>query len=307
MTVLSPKNPNQSLNPLFNTFVTNCIHTLQRGITDKEKEFIKLAYRINTISGIPFSYVDFLHIVNDVYFRQIIHNLKPIIIMKHKGRPSYYCLKGIYLDEKLTEEYTVLPVEQRLFATFDILLSTIKHQPPAIHDIRIKTTTCELYEELIRLGHKPNKQNKIITLSLGDLTPFIDTKVSVHSTGTLVVILGCTYHPIPYSSKGFTTLISHLGSVRTFLELTCNRIFQVEPIMNWKFKLFDFNKDSLRYDFPSNDYSVHAVFDHIQVYNKKMLDGSTVIRAEKQIVPNTTICEEVDKIEFRRASELMEF
>ncbi len=36
-----------------------------------------------------------------------------------------------------------------------------------------------------------------------------------------------------------------------------------------------------------------------------MLDGSTVIRAEKQIVPNTTIAEELDKIEFRQASELM--
>ena len=299
------KNPNQSLNPPFNAFVTDCTNTLQRSVTNKELELIRIAYQINVISGIPFSYLDFAPKIDSGYFRVIINKLKPIVITKRKGRPAYYQLKGLCLDEKLTEEYTALPVDQRLFANLDILLSMTKHQPPAMHDIRIKTTTCGLYEKLLQLGYEPNKQNKIITLSLGKLIPLIDTKVNVHSTDTLVVILGCTYHPIPYSSKGFITLISHLGSVRTFLELTCKRTFQVEPIMNWKFKLFDFNKDSVRYNFPSNDYTVHVVFDHVQVYNKKMLGGSTVIRTEKQIVLDTTISEEVDKAEFRRASELI--
>jgi len=267
--------------------------------------FIRIAYRINVISGIPFSYFDFLPKISNNYFRKIKHDLKPIIIQKVKGKLSYCQLKGLYLDEKLTEEYTALPVNQRLFANLDILLAMVKHQPPAIHDIRIHATTSGLYEMLIQLGYKPNKQNKIITLSLGELTPLIDTKVNVHSTGTVAVILGCTHHPIPYSTSGFITLISHLGSVRSFLEFTCNSTFQVEPIMNWKFKLFDFNRDSIRYTFPTNEYTLHVVFDHVQVYNKKMLDGSTVIRAEKQIVPNTTIAEELDKIESRQASELM--
>ena len=300
-----PKNHNQSLNPTFNELLTNCTNVLHRSITNGERKLLGRAYAINVISGITFTHHDFQDILTDTYFRVIIHKLRPLIITKKKGIPCHYQIRGLYLDEKLTEEYTALPVDQRLFANLDILLAMVKHQPPAIHDIRIHATTSGLYERLIQLGHKPNKQNKIITLSLGELTPFIDTKVNVHSTGTVAVILGCTYHPIPYSTSGFTTLISHLGSVRTFLELTCKNVFQIEPIPNWRFKYFHFNKDSIEYNFPTNEYTLRAVFDHVQVYNKKMLDGSTVIRAEKQIVPNTTITEELDKIEFRQASELM--
>ena len=300
-----PKNHNRSLNPTFNEFLTNCTNVLHRSITNIERKLLRRAYVINVISGITFTHHDFKDILTDTYFRVIIHKLRPLIITKKKGIPCHYQIRGLYLDEKLTEEYTALPVDQRLFANLDILLAMVKHQPPAIHDIRIHATASGLYERLIQLGHKPNKQNKIITLSLGELTPLIDTKVNVHSTGTVAVILGCTYHPIPYSTSGFTTLISHLGSVRTFLELTCKNVFQMEPIPNWRFKYFHFNKDSIEYDFPTNEYTLHAVFDHIQVYNKKMLDRSTVIRAEKQIVPDTTITEELDKIESRQASELM--
>lgn len=300
-----PKNHNRSLNPTFNEFLTNCTNVLHRSITNRERKLLGRAYAINVISGITFTYHDFQDILTDTYFRVIIHKLRPLIITKKKGIPCHYQIRGLYLDEKLTEEYTALPVNQRLFANLDILLAMVKHQPPAIHDIRIHTTTSGLYKRLIQLGHKPNKQNKIITLSLGELTPLIDTKVNVHSTGTVAVILGCTYHPIPYSTSGFTTLISHLGSVRTFLELTCKNVFQIEPIPNWRFKYFHFNKDSIEYNFPTNEYTLHVVFDHVQVYNKKMLDGSIVIRVEKQIVPNTTIVEELDKIESRQASELM--
>ena len=300
-----PKNHNQSLNPTFNEFLTNCTNVLHRSITNRVRKLLGRAYAINVISGITFTSHDFQDILTDTYFRVIIHKLRPLIITKKKGIPCHYQIRGLYLDEKLTEEYTALPVNQRLFANLDILLAMVKHQPPAIHDIRIHATASGLYERLIQLGHKPNKKNKIITLSLGELTPLIDTKVNVHSTGTVAVILGCTYHPIPYSTSGFTTLISHLGSVRTFLELTCKNVFQIEPIPNWRFKYFHFNKDSIEYNFPTNEYTLHVVFDHVQVYNKKMLDGSIVIRVEKQIVPNTTIVEELDKIESRQASELM--
>ena len=50
-----PKNHNQSLNPPFNTFVTDCHNELQRRMGGTELEFIRTAYRINVISGIPAS------------------------------------------------------------------------------------------------------------------------------------------------------------------------------------------------------------------------------------------------------------
>jgi len=306
LTTPMPENPNLSLNPLFNAFVTDCCNTLRRNVTDTELEFIRIAYRINVISGIPFSYLDFTSKINHNYFRQIIHKLKPIIILKIKGKPKYYQLKGLYLDEKLTEKYTAMPIEQRMFTDFELILSMIKHEPPAIHDIRLDATTCGLYDKLIKLGHTPNKKNKIITLSYDQLTPNIETKVNVHTTGTILVILGCTYHPIPYSDDGFITLISHLGSVRTALGVECHSNFQIEPILNWRFKMFDFNKDGISYNFPTNDYTIHTVFAHVRIYKKRMLEGSTIFRLEKQVLPNTTISEELYKSDFRRASELID-
>ena len=299
-------NKNKDVNPFFNTFVTNCTNSLQRNITHKEIKFLKRAYEINVISGIPFCYYDFKDTLKSNHFRQIIHKLKPIIILKHKGKPTYYQLKGLYLHKKLTEKYTAIPINQRMFADFEIILSMVKHEPAAIHDIRIEATTSGLYDNLILLGHKPNSHNKIITLHFEGLTPNIDTKVNVHSTGTVLIILGCTYHPISYSDDGFITLFSHLGSVRTVLGVECHNNFQIEPVLNWRFKMFDFNKDSISYNFPTNDYTVHAVFDHVRIYKKKMRKGSTIFRLEKQVLPNTTLSEELHLSEFRRASELID-
>lgn len=299
-------NKNQNVNPSFNTFVTDCTNSLQRHINNTEKKFLKRAYQINTVSGIPFCFYDFKGIMKDNYFRQIIHKLEPIIIRRQKGKPVYFQLKGLYLDEPLTEKYTAMPINQRIFANFETMLSMVKHEPPAIHGIRIEATTSGLYDKLILLGRKPNSHNKTITLHYEELTLNIDTKVNVHSTGTVVIILGCTFHPIDYSDDGFITLLAHLGSVGTILGVECHNNFKIEPVINWRFKMFDFNKDSVFYDFPTNDYTVHAVFNHVRIYNKKMDKGSTVLRFEKQIRPNTTMSEELHKSEFRRASELID-
>ena len=80
----------------------------------------------------------------------------------------------------------------------------------------------------------------------------------------------------------------------------------MESVANWHFKYFEFNKDSIQYDFPTNDYTVHMVFDHVQIYNKKMLNKTSVIRTEEQCTPNTTILEELDNVEFVRASKLVQ-
>ena len=167
------------------------------------------------LNGTPFSYFDFQTLSSknsQVYFRQLIHKLKPIIETVQGGRPKYYKLKDLYLDKELTDRYTNVPINERIFSNLDILLSTIRHEMPQLHNIVFTFKTDGLYERLVELNYKINS-NKMIMIDNIQIHNRIDVKAQVYPTGTVVLHLACTYDPIDYTPDGFITMISLLGEV----------------------------------------------------------------------------------------------
>ncbi len=301
------QNRNQHLNPEFNAWLTHCVNVLQRRLTLKEKNFLKRCYNINVISGIPLIYDDFKEMWKSNYqgnFRAIKLKLSPLFEVVRKGKPTYYKLNGLYLDKELTDEYTGIPISERIFANLNILLSMCRHEIPQIHNIVFSFTTSGFYDRLLRLDYKTTK-NKIILLNDIRIHNKIDIKAEVYSTGKVILHLACTYNPIDYTANGFIQLISLLGQVYHSLKHDIAHLgFDIEPTHNWIFSHVDLNKDSISYDFPTKDYTVRMVFGHVQVYNKTFPDKKQRIRVEEQLELDNTIEEELSSVRYQKASEL---
>ncbi|MGY5150358.1 MAG: hypothetical protein ACW9W3_09870 [Candidatus Nitrosopumilus sp. bin_68KS] len=277
-------NPNEHLNPDFNTALTQWTNTLGHVLTQKETKVVKLGYKINVLSGRVFDYTDFKDIVNHNYFRVIVCKLKPIFILENKSDKAYYRLQGLYTDKKLTQWYTDTSENNRIFGTLDQLLSLIKHRPAMIHDIHIDTKTSNLYNSLLQSGHKPNPDNKKIIIPLKN-NPLVDSHVRltliVTSKDTLTFTIGCTFNPIPYDASGFAKLFDILGQMKTILKINAGNNFQICPVYDYHMRYFHFNKDSLEYNFPPG-FTLNLVYNHVQIYQKKLDTGKSVIRYEEK-------------------------
>jgi hypothetical protein len=233
-------------------------------------------------------------------FRQMICNLRPLLQITKKSIPTYYKFKELIIDEKLTKWYTDLTPSQRIHGEIGNKLSLVKHEPPQIHNIRIKFQTTRLHENLIRnYPNNPNPQNNVFFLTY-EIENY-DIRVGVYPTNTVQVTISCTHSPIEYTTSGFAELFVLLGSVKANLSHDSRSPVISQPIQLWRFTHFDFNKDKIDIDC---DYPLHDIFGHVQMYTKDMKDGKTAFRVEEQLEPNTTLIEEMQSVKFQKASEL---
>ncbi len=301
------KNRSQHLNPKFNDWITDCVNVLQRRLTLKERKFLRRCYTINVLSGIPLCFNDFKGVLGIKYkgnFRAIKHKLSSLFEVTCKGKPTYYKLRGLYLDKELTNQYTSIPISERIFANLNILLSLCRHEIPQLHAILFKCNTFELYSRLVELGYSPNEK-KAITINEIPVHKIITASITIYSNGTMLVRLGCTYFPIDYNDKGWIEVIEILSNIKYYLRIITNKDFQIEPIGNWKLKHIDLNRDSITYDFPTDECAIHMIFGHIQVYNKKFPDGTKRIRVEEQLELDETISTHISSDTYQKASELL--
>jgi hypothetical protein len=302
-------NRNQHLNPKFNAWLTHCVNVLQHGITVRDKKFLKRCYNIIVLSGLPVCYEDFKDMLGSKYkgnFRAIKHKLNRLFVVVQKGKPTYYSLNGLYLDKELTDKYTAIPISQRLFASLDVLFSMTSHEIPQMHAIIIQCKTSQLYPRLLELGYS-HDANKSVTINDLPIDKIVRVSVTVYSTGTMILRLGCTYSPVAYSNNGFISLISLLGKIEYCLKsAVAQKDFQIEPVTKWKLKHIDLNKDSIHYDFPTDEYTMSLVFGHVQIYNKKLPNGKQRIRVETQIDMNNTMSEELSTDRFQKSTELFD-
>lgn len=266
-------------NPELASFLTNCGNELGRKLTNKEIDFCKRAYAINVLSRRAFSTDDMKPVCkSNGVFRQMIHKLTPLLEITVKSIPTWYKFKGLTIDQKLTKKYTELTPTQRVRNELDTRLATVKHEPPMIHNIRIKLETSGLYNNLVtNYPYQPNSQNKIffLTYEIQNYT----AKVSVYPTDSVVVNIACTYSPIEYSTNGFLRLSFLLGKIPVLLDMDSKTNNIIQDVDLWRFTHFDLNRDSVHFDC---DFPLHDVYGHVQMYTKKMLDKSTVFRVEEQ-------------------------
>jgi len=270
---------NDNINPSFNDWLTDVINselvTNRRPIHKSQRVFLKHCYERNVISGFYFSVFDFPGMSKD-NFRQYILQLKPYIVKAIDSRPAFYYLKGIVVGN-LTVNHTGV---NTITEDFEIILRELEHQPPFLHDLRIETKTGGLYKGLAKVKI-PNHKNKGIHLSI---PPTLDsrfkTKVSVYANDRLVVMLGCTKNPLPYSLLGFNELIVYLKDIVNHLMLYSQTDFSYSRPGLWKISYYHFNKDRKGIQSPMFKYQIEDLQNHSVFYTKPK---EKAVRWEKRL------------------------
>jgi len=303
------ENNSSHINPSFNELLTKYSNDRVKSFTKTEKIFLKDCYKINTINKSYFTRYDFPTFTPEK-FRNLVSRLKFCIIRAINSRPPHFILDGLKIDN-LTIEDTGLG---KVKPDFENELERLSHQPPFIHDLDIQVKTLQLYEKLASNGVTPNKQNKGITIKN---LPIISTKVTataiIWSNGLLQLKLGCTYHPILYSLKGWLNVDSYCSQVMQILQGLANDVIFIPPTTDWIVTEYHFNKDGVILTNPIHHYSIARLAEHAQIYTKKLENGKTVLRYEKKETPNKTIEELINEtpydddqysVTFERASEI---
>lgn len=268
-----------------NESVTVDCNTLPIG----QQKFLKRAIRINQQEGRPWSCLDFSH-MSKGNFRQIVRRLKDRIEIVRKSNPCFYKVKGITLPG---DSHRVTPRPMGVNQDLMEILHSLEHQPPAIHDIKLKVNA-SIHEGLIKRGHTPRPDNGSIVVDIPLPDENITAKALVYQN-SLQIDIGCTFKPIAYDVQSLLTLHERLSNVSFFL-ISLSQI-QLPEVKDWIITHYHFNKDGdsisgPRFHIPMGETTQTM----IRFYAKIMPNGDTIPRLEEIRKPNTTFEEEMNRV-----------
>lgn len=301
-------NPVDQINPSFNDLLTKyCNDNIGWKPTPTELTFLKDCYKINTIGKEYVTRLDFPSFSMGK-FKNLAFRLSFCLIKVINSRPPQYLLDGISIGNVTIKNTKLGKIKQ----DFEKEILRLKIQPPFIHDIKLTVKTSELYDKLASNGHKINKSNKGITVKDLPLNSKISANVTVYPNGTLLIHLGCTYHPIQYSTQGWLEVNAVCSKIESLLQSLANHAFICQPTYDWLVTTYHFNKDGVIIDDPIHHYSIARLSEHSQIYTKKLENDQFVLRYEEKAIPNKTIKELQDNlpdeeqysISFERASKM---
>lgn len=301
-------NPIEHINPNFNELLTiYCNDNPNWKPTYTEKSFLHDCYKINTIRKEYVSRLDFPSF-SQSKFRNLTCRLSFCLVNVVNTRPPQFLLDGISIGNVTIKDTQLGKIKQ----DFEKELQRLKTQPPFIHDIKLKVKTSKLYKNLVSSGLTPNKSNKGITVKELPLNSKVTATCTVYPNGTLLIHLGCTYHPIRHSMYGWLEVNSICSKVESLLSSLSNHQFVCQPTSDWLVTYYHFNKDGVIIDSPIHHYSISRLAEHSQIYTKNLENGKTALRYEEKVTPMKKIKELLDEIpneeqysvSFDRASKL---
>jgi len=102
-------------------------------------------------------------------------------------------------------------------------------QNNAMHDFRIIYPSKEIFQNAIKMGIKPNSNNKGIFKNAIHVTEEITTNIAIYPK-KVDITLGCTQNPIPYNAKGAKQLLDHIVLINNLLSKTYQTDNNIDPL-----------------------------------------------------------------------------
>jgi len=259
------------------------------GYSEIKDTFMKTCISINKDKQRPVCFVDFPRLTQG-NFRYFIHKNRANLEVVHKGRPTFYKVKGIKLpldSHLLTDRPT--GVGQK----FINILEDLSLQEPMIHDIKVKVETPTLHTALLSKGCSIDPTNNLIKINF-DTDPNITTKILVYPK-TTQIDLGCTYQPLVYNVNSLLYLHEHLSKVSSHLTQLSKEV--LPQVSNWVITHYHFNKDG---SIPVSGQSFNVEFEEmsaglIRLYSKKFPD-KRVARLEQIQSPKIPLKEMMQEV-----------
>ena len=279
-----------TLVPNSNTKAVTLGHTNSKSL----KQFVDRAYDINVKEQKPICYQDYPNLTH-TNFRRIIRKLDKNIERVGNSRPQFYKLRGIKLPGD-TRKITLEPMRVQT-QEFVNLLSTLKEQPPKIHDIKVRIDNTELHEILLQKGYSKDRHNHSIKVNFEVFDNNIITKVLIYPK-TIQVDIGCTYKPLIFNDKTTWFLHEHLSKLSFFLSGLSGVI--LPAVNDWVITHYHFGKDGTEaYNGQNFQYTIEDVNTGlIRFYSKLMKNGERILRLEHIQTPHNSIEEEMKRAMF---------
>ena len=233
---------------------------------------------------------------------------------------AFYTLKGVKSETPMTGDHkgvSVLPPPlhsqlQRHRLANDPVYRIIQNLPfgqRTLHDIHLRFEVQGIWS-IISPQYEPNPKSKDIQLR----PPWpwrirdFDIKVTVHSTDTVGVDIGCSYCPVAVDVSGVIRLSNALCTVQERLSniiSSCgsgsaagvSTICVVPDHMSWTVTLYHFGMDALCTYTGDKFYVSWEIAQHVlvTVYSKDWTDGKSRVRIEKQEYPKKYLAEALEE------------
>jgi hypothetical protein len=177
----------------------------------------------------------------------------------------------------------------------------------ALHDIRLRFKVDCIWSKM------PVEYNRSLRSDDIQIPPWpckikgLDIRVTVHSTDTVSIIIGCSYSPVAVDVSGVVRLSNALSTVQERLsnivntnthgQSSRNIITVIPDHMSWIVTMWHFGVDSsITYDremfYTSWEVAEHAL---ITAYTKKWKDNKTRVRIDKQEYPMITLADALEE------------
>ncbi len=258
----------------------------------------------------PFSYQDFLIFEVDGKrysmahgtFRNKISKLikQGIAELSYNSHLSFYTLRGKPFGKLMTRDH--------MGVSSDPLCRYIQNLPlgkESIHDIRLRFKVPNIWKILSRDSYTIDTINKDIRLPAWPIGELV-LKATIHRTNTVSIVISCSYTPIPVNIDGiiqFTNALAIardriLGCIEDCLEPqdeTYDAHF-IPEYVSWLVTMWHFGADALvEYTGPRFCITWYKIEHVYRLYAKKMLDGRTRVRLERQEYPKKTLLEAIQE------------
>jgi hypothetical protein len=268
----------------------------------------------------PFCYKDFISFtVNDKNYtmthgtiRNYFFKLKKDeeIELVYNSGIAYYTLKGISVGKSITPNHMGIAYSHPFYR----FIQDLPLGKKSIHDIHLRFSLPDLWLTFSsNTSFNVNQYSKDIKIASWKFDGgLVDSKVIIHRTDTVSVIIGCSFRPFPLDIPG----IIHLSNILTSIEERIDRLIDdnlskkdlfikdnprpnlIVPNHNeWIITMWHFGFDSL-IEFSGEKFCIKwetAENMLIQIYSKSFKDNKSKIRLERHECPNKTFIEAIEQ------------
>ena len=302
----------------------------------------------------PFSYLDFMRfeISGQVYmmkhgtFRNYISRLikEGLIEISYKSNITFYSLRGVKFDKVsrivMTGNHTgvhssstsVSTVSHTTSLSSNPIYRIIRDLPlgkHSIHDLHLRFISPQIYaitslaisNGTLGYDYTMNTRSKDVLLRVWELSGLL-TKVTIHRTDTVSVVIGCSLTPIELDVNGVIRLTNALSVVEdrlsrliegsnvvkdtVIVDVGGGRVNSpndlhthgiIPKYSEWIVTMWHFGADA-SIEYSGDKFSVTwgtAENVLVRAYSKVMGDHKTRIRLERQEYPRTTLADAIEQ------------
>jgi hypothetical protein len=212
---------------------------------------------------------------------------------------AFYTLQGVRFENPMTRYHTgAFILQNRRHLSNHPVYRIIQNLPfgrRALHDIRLRFEVKGIYD-IFSLQYKKNPNSDDISFPRWTISD-LEIIVTVHSTDTVSLVIGCSYFPVAVDANGVIRLSNALATVKERISNLANNTLSIPDHMSWIVTMWHFGADATATYTGEKFYASWEVAQHalITVYNKDWEDGKSRVRIERQEYPQKSLAEALEE------------